>query len=271
MQTWISQVLAEAALRALAPVFREARLPLCPVKGVLLGRVLYDDIAERPLSDVDLLIRGCDRRALRREAERLHWDVVRDSEELRELAFVVHGVHVEAHAEVVRRDLTTLSAEDLLARCATESSTFGFEICHLDDVDHILLLVIEIVKDWFVDANPHQPEDLDRLMRRISGRIPELIARAAEAGFSTGLYNAARWLAEEHASEPFRHLLEELGPPQRWMQPYLVRQTWKARRPVRTVGLALSCWTNDRWDVRTRCLATIARRGLWRALGKDPG
>ncbi len=270
LKNWLSQALAADALRLLAPVARALDMPLVPIKGVVLGRWLYEDTAERPLSDLDLLIRHRDREPLKNEIRRLGWQLVRDSEELRELAFIVGGVMVEAHAEVVRRDLTRLRVEDLLARATAESRTFGFEIRRLDDVDHTLLLLVELVKDWFVEANAHQPEDLERLLRRISHRAPDLIARAAEAGFTTGLHNAARWLAEAHHSEGFTNLLARVGPPPRRIQPFLVRQTWKARPPPRILGLGLSCWTNDRWSVRTRCLATIVRRGLWRAWGRDP-
>jgi hypothetical protein len=271
LQRWVSQSLAVDALRTIAQPFHENGIPVCPVKGVVLGRWLYGDVAERPLCDLDVLIRRRDRAAVRREIERRGWRLVRDSEELGELEFIVGGFTVEAHAEVVRRDLTVLSVEDFLARSTKESETFGFEIHHIDDVDHTLLLCIEVVKDWFVEANAHQPEDLERMMARIAGRIPELIDRATEAGFVTGLYNAARWLAEEHGSESFRALLERLGSPRRKLQPYLVRRMWKAGSPNRHLGLAVSCWTNDRLPVRTRCLATIARRGAWRALGLDPG
>jgi hypothetical protein len=259
------------ALQILAPTFRAQGLPLIPIKGIVLARWLYSDVADRPLRDLDLLIRRRDRLTLRDAANENGWPIVRDSDELGELEFQIQGVSVEAHAEVVRKGLTTFSAEDFLARSTLESDTFGFEIRRLDDVDHTLLLLIELVKDWFVEANAHQPEDLNRLMLRIPDRIPDLIGRATQAGFVTGLYNAARWLAEEQHSDPFQRLLIELGPPRRRVHPYLVRQIWKAKRPVRTAGLALSCWTNDSWEIRARCLATIARRGFWRALGRDPG
>jgi hypothetical protein len=271
MENWIAQSMAADALRVLAPVFHEARIPLIPIKGIVLGRWLYEDIAQRPLSDLDLLIRRRDRGPLLREIQRLGWPVQRNSEELGELSFVAHGVVVEAHAEVVRRDLTRLTVEGLLARSTLDLQTFDFEIQRIDDVDHALLLVVEIVKDWFVDANPHQPGDLERLMAKVSERSGELIARAEEASFLTGLYNAATWMSEEHGSASFRNLLDRLGAPPRCLQPFLVRRLWRSRKPARVLGLGLSCWTNDRWDARTRCLVTIARRGLWRAAGLDPG
>jgi hypothetical protein len=268
---WIAQRAAEEALRAIAPIFEQHNIPLCPVKGVVLARWLYIDIAERPLCDVDLLVRRRDCTALRHIIRQRKWKLVRDSEELGELAFVVGGMVVEAHAEVVRRDLTTFTAEDFLGRSSPDSATFGFEIRRLDDVDHILLLLIELVKDWFVEANAHQPEDAERLLRRVAHRTSDLIVRAHDAGFTTGLHNAARWLADKHRSEGFRALLDQLGPPPRKIQPYLVQRLWKAKHPSRTLGLALSCSTNDSWLVRSRCVATIVRRRLWRAAGWDPG
>ena len=75
----------------MSSVFRNCGVPLCPVKGVILARRLYSDVAQRPLSDVDLLIRRKDRQVIRREIERLRWRLVRDSEELGELEFVIGG------------------------------------------------------------------------------------------------------------------------------------------------------------------------------------
>jgi hypothetical protein len=267
---WAAQTRAEHVLRVIAPIFKQGAIPLCPIKGVVLGRWLYDDVVDRPLSDVDLLVRPRERAALREAARKAGWRLVRASEELHELAFCVQGVVIEAHAEVVRRDLTALSADDLIERCSIDSTTFGFEIHRLDDLDHLIWLVVEVVKDWFVEANAHQPADLERLLARLLDRRSELIDRAQQAGFMTGLYNAARWMAEEHGSVAFRELLDWIGRPPRQVQPYVVRWLWKRNRPCRTLGLAASCFTNDVWSVRARCLGTIMRRRLFRAAGLDP-
>jgi hypothetical protein len=47
---------------------------------------------------------------------------------------------------------------------STRNLAFGFKIRRLDEVDHLLWLLIELVKDWFVETNAHQPEDAERLL-----------------------------------------------------------------------------------------------------------
>src|SRR5262245_24569604 len=54
--SWAVQQRAERAVQRLATKFAMDGIPVVPVKGVAFARFLYDDPAERPMLDADLLV-----------------------------------------------------------------------------------------------------------------------------------------------------------------------------------------------------------------------
>src|SRR5262249_48062632 len=105
---------------------------------------------------------------------------------------------------------------------------------------------------------------------RLGPRRNDVIERATESGFMTGLRSVTDWMIELHGSEHFRDLHRELGAPTRRFQPTSVTLLRRAGGQF-TVGLALACLTNDRPIVRARAFATFLRRASYRAVGWDPG
>jgi hypothetical protein len=258
---------------------RAAGAVVAPVKGVVLARWLYDDVAERPYRDLDLLVARVDLARLEEAVAARGWPVQVRSREMGELEFTVDRLTVEVHAEFGRRDLSRLAVADVLARATSDGRTFPFEVLRIDDIDHFLLLVANVTKKSFTYANPHQPDDLERLLERLRPRWAELLARARAARFTTALRTVATWMAEERGSSGFAALVRALpAPDRRFISAAIAWQRRRDRRAPRRLesasglfGLALATQTPDDLALRVRGLARLVRRGLARRLGRDPG
>ena len=264
--------LATRSLARVAAALADAGVRPVPVKGVVLARWLYDDVTDRPYVDVDLLVpRASFARAVHVAIQR-GWPVWYRAEELGEALFVVDHVAVELHAEIGRRDLSRLRVEDVIDRAVPDAQTFAYEILRIDDVDHFLLLLTNVVKDGFTYANPHQPEDLERLLRRLDSRLPELFERTRAAGFLTALHNVSAWMIGQHGSPTFRRLAPQLPAIGRRAFRAAVHLHWSLERrranrlaePSALIGLALATLTPDDWPLRARGLARLVRRGWQR-------
>jgi len=275
----VYDMLAVRALADVAQALHGARVACLPVKGVVLARWLYEDVRDRPYVDVDLLV---SRAAFGRAAAVVRakeWRVFYRADEMGELSFMVGSVAVELHAEVGRIDLSRLTVDDVAARARPERETFPFEILHIDDVDHFLLLVLNVVKDGFTYANPHQPADLERMLARITPRLDEAVDRARAAALLTALRATTDWMADTHASAAFAALRARLPPADRRVfgTAVTLQRRLSRRRPERfagpagMLGLALASLTPDDPTLRRHGLTRVLRRGLRRKLGQDPG
>jgi hypothetical protein len=137
----------------------------------------------------------------------------------------------------------------------------------IDDIDHFLLLVANVVKEGFVYANSHQPQDLERMLERIQPRLGLLVERARAAAFLTALHNTAVWMRDEHGSAGFGALAHRLPPTRRPVFATAVRLERRRGRHagarLRTarglVNLALSVLTVDDRTLRIRGLARLVR------------
>jgi hypothetical protein len=272
-------VAAVDALRQVIGVLGSAGAPVAPVKGVMLARRLYDDICERPYRDLDLLISRRDLAGAVAAVASHGWRIRHSSLEMGELEFEVNSLVVEIHAEFGRRDLSRLTSDDVLARGVRDTSTFSFEVCRIDDIDHFFLIVANVTKKTFTYASGHHPADLERLLVLLEPRWPELVDRAKAAGFVTALRSTMSWMIEEHGSHAFRRLASMVQGPDRHALLAAVR--WYRQRARRhrdrltsasgMLGLALATLTPDDGRLRVRGLARLVRRGAYRRLGWNPG
>ena len=270
----------DVALRALQAEGVQA----APAKGIVLSRWLYEDVTERPYIDVDLLLPSSSFARAERAIRAQGWPILYRAPELGELVCVVSQVEVELHAYVGRRYLSRLTVDEVLARARIDRETFPFEILHLDDVDHFLLLVANVVKDGFVYANLHQPQDLERMLVRIQPRLDEVVERARAGAFLTAIHTTAAWMRDAQGSAGFAALAQRLPPTHRPLFAAAIRLERRRRRRagprLRTasglVNLALAVLTPDDRALRLRGLAHLVRAAVGRRpraalLGGDAG
>jgi len=279
IQRLIFDAVTVDVLQRIVEVASSAGAIVAPVKGVVLSRWIYEDIAERPYSDLDILVARDDLPRMEAAVAARGWPVHVWSREMGELEFTVDRITVEIHAEFGRRDLSRLTIAEVMSRSVPDARTFPFEIRRIDDIDHFLLLVANVTKKSFVYANPHQPADLERFVERLRPRWDELIARAHAARFLTALRDVALWMADERSSPGFVAFVRVLPAPARRLLPAAV--AWQRRRSRRQpnrlksasglLGLALATQTPDDLRLRVRGLARLVRRGIVRRLGGAPG
>jgi hypothetical protein len=255
------------AFRTAADRLQACGVPVVPVKGIALARWLYEDVAERPFLDVDLLVPRPAWKDARRALLALG-SAFYDSSELGELAVHIDGASIELHAEMGRREMTSLSVEEILGRCSIDTETFGIPVLRLDDVDHLLLVAINAVKDGFVFAREHIPRDLERFLVRVQPE--ELVTRARAAAFATGLYCTAEWMAETHGSSRWRKLLAMLEPPQRRWYVRAFRTVYRSRSPPWQLALALGFTCNDHLGARLSAAGRVLGRYVARRVGRVP-
>jgi hypothetical protein len=266
---WVRDQLRLQAFAKVANLLIQAGVPIVPVKGIALARWIYADAVDRPMCDVDLFVPSAAWTAAR-AALISRYTPLYDTSELRELTVAVDGVHVELHGEVGRRELTSMTVDEMIGRSTRDTTTFPFEVMRLDDVDHLLLMACNAIKDGFVFAQAHVPADLDRLLERTGDRTSVLLDRARAAGLGTGLYCTAEWMVEVNGSERWGALLKRLTPPPRPWHARLFRRFRRARRPTWSAAVVLGCLTNDVAALRWRATERVLRRNAVKLVGRTP-
>ncbi len=213
--TWVRHQVALAALAEVAGVLERARIPVLTVKGIVLAYVLHDDVADRPLSDVDLRVLPRDLvrvvRAMKESAFPAHWP----SKQLGAVSFDVRGVLVEFEVSVGPPGLCALPIARMLERSRERVLARTVRVREPEIHDHAVLMIINAFKDKMIHCPEWSLGDLDTIVSRADSAT--LVARIDEARVRTIAWIAADWMARERRSEPLRALRERLGtrPPRR--------------------------------------------------------
>jgi hypothetical protein len=147
-----------------------------PVKGALLQHWLYDDPTERPLTDVDLLVRPDD---LDRAIERLESVGYRRVAESGFGPVVLQtplGLALDLHPSLFDRARYRLPTHELFARSSEDTTLFGASVRLPSPLDAYAHLIGKAGSDHL---NAHATARLDEIAR-MTGRIdaaPETVAR----------------------------------------------------------------------------------------------
>jgi hypothetical protein len=154
---------AGAALREVHAAAALEGVALLPVKGVVTGLTLYDDVSERPIADVDVRIRPRDFPALVHAMRR--FTRLRLSRSYGNLVLDVDGVAIDFETSIGPPGLSGLRVDAMLERAGVLRHPLGFEMRAPDLHDHALVLCVNAFKDKIVHAGRHSLEDLSRIVR----------------------------------------------------------------------------------------------------------
>ena len=206
---WVRHEQALVALRWTLAALEEARVPVLVVKGMVLAYSLYDDVAERPLSDVDLRIRPRDffrvLRAMRARGLEAHWE----SRQLGAVSFLLGGTLVEFETSVGPPGLCALSVGRMMERAQERALGGGLRVQEPELHDHAVLLVVNAFKDKMVDCPKWSMDDLDTIAKRVD---PDMfLARIEEARLTAVTWFVADWLAGERQSASWGSIRDRLG------------------------------------------------------------
>jgi hypothetical protein len=176
-----------------------AGIPVLPVKGVITGRTLYADPAERELRDVDVRIRPRDfSRALALVGRTAGWRVGHVVPAYRNITVAIGGLDVDIETSCGPPGFCGLRVEAMIERAEPGPSA---QLPRMPELhDHALLLVVNAVKDHLVTTTPAALEDL----RRIACEprfCPERLRRLAEeSGTLFMVHLVARFLGRQQAA-----------------------------------------------------------------------
>jgi hypothetical protein len=231
-----------------------AGVPSLLVKGIVLAHEFYADVSERPLSDVDVLVRPRDFPRVISIARQRGWPRLWDSKVLGVVNIRVRGIFCDVAAFVGPAGTCALGVSDLLERAERSERGLGFAHARPELHDHALLMSIDLFKDKFGWAKPHAREDLVRLAAHADFEPSVLVARARQAQLATMLSIITAWILENGRSEGWvrvGELLAEAPTRQRYATRYREAATagvegypWRAALIARMVS-----------DVRWRRLA----------------
>lgn len=207
--TWARHQLALSALRSTLGVLEPAGIPVLVVKGMVLAHLLYADIADRPMCDVDLRVRPRDFlravRAMRASGSKPLWV----SRQFGAVSFEVEGTLIEIETSVGPPGLCALSVARMLERSRERLLPGDLRVREPEIHDHAMVMLINAYKDKMVRCPSWSLDDLDAIVAHLD---PEtFLVRIAEARVRTLAWIAADWMARERASDRWRGLRERMG------------------------------------------------------------
>lgn len=213
---WLLQLRATMALGKVLRRFEAAGIDALPVKGIITSRVLYTDISERRLGDVDVRIRPRDYGEVLRVVEAEGWRVVQKMRSYRNVVFLVDDVFIDVEADVAAPGLCAFGVDDLIAR-AEPSTLLGYPHLLVDFTDHAVLLALNVFKDKLVQAFRWSMQDVERLPGHAEWDTGAFVDRLAEGRVRTIGWIVADWMVRERGVEAWAAVRGAIGarPPRR--------------------------------------------------------
>jgi hypothetical protein len=209
--TWAAHETALDALGRSLEVLRAAGVEPLVVKGVALAYELYQDVAERPLADVDLRVRP---REFLRAAAALRargWAVDPTSRQLGAVGFLVgHGL-VELESTVGPPGVCGLTVAQMASRSRRRVLPGRLEFLTPEVTDHAILLVVNAFKDKLLDCPPWSVDDLAAIVTHTHFDRGTFLERIREAQSQTLTWIVADWLVRERGCEAWRAIRDALG------------------------------------------------------------
>jgi hypothetical protein len=210
LANWLRHQALVNAFRRVAGELRDHHVPLLPVKGLVTAHLLYDDVAARFLSDVDLRVRRSDFPRVLDVARRAGWEPKTDMPVLGQVMWSIDGWEVDVESTLGPPGLCAISTDDVIARAESRTEPFGFPHLWPDFTDHALILVLNVFKDG-LRSLPWSIEDLRRIALHPDFDAARLARRAAEGHVSSVLWIVADWLGEERGHAEWLAVRDRVG------------------------------------------------------------
>jgi hypothetical protein len=166
--------------------------------------MLYNDVAERPITDVDVRIRPRDFwrwRKVAREWDAPCWSVVWSA---RSRAYDFAPLSLDLEASVGPPGLCALTVATMLSRAVPFEIAADVRVLVPELHDHAVVLVVNAFKDRFVGGNPASLVDLERIVALRDFRCDTFVELAFLSQIATLTWIVAGWMEEERASQAWR-------------------------------------------------------------------
>lgn len=199
-----ARLVAQRELRNAATRFfawmDDERIPVAPIKGLVVAAELYDDPIERPFGDVDVLVRFRDLRRVLAGAVQRGFVVVHDSKQIGTVNVVLPpGIPIDLRCSMGPLGQTRMTAARLLARAAPtfDRRVSELPIRRLRSEDHLLVLLIDALVDKFSVTPERRAEDIRRAVHLWTPTAPEFAAAAEELCARVPAFLGLSWLATQ--------------------------------------------------------------------------
>ena len=261
---WLAHVAAKRIFRTVASALADQSIPVLPVKGVVTAHLLYDDMASRPISDIDIRLRRRDFGRAVRLARARGWHA-KHVVLLGQVLWKVDGLEVDVKCALGPPGLCAVSVDDLLRRAESRVEPFGFAHLECELNDHALMLVLNVFTDGLRTA-PWAVEDLRRIVRHEHFDAQTLVDRANAGRVASALWIVANWLAEVQGAPEWRAVSERIGPHSPSRRASATFALWQHMGSPRRVGhFVVPSLNDDLW--RSAAGLGCATAGLARGYG----
>jgi hypothetical protein len=212
VSTWARHCAAVSAARRLIELGHRNGIEVLPVKGIALAHVLYEDVALRPMADIDFKVRPRDFRPLVRAARAEGWRVSWEAGQFGSVSFRIGMVHAEVETFLGMRALCAIPVDAILERSTSSNeSPFGVPHRMAEWNDHALLLCLNVYKD-LLRPEPWAEEDLFRIAQHPDFSPARLVELAHAGGVREIVWLVAQWLTSRRDSPRWRDVNARIGP-----------------------------------------------------------
>ncbi len=263
---WMRHASAIRILRHVVTALGAEGIPVLPVKGVITAHGLYEDVALRRISDIDLRVRRSDYKSVLRIARAHGWSPMTESPALWEALLKVEGCDVDVECTLGPPGLCALSVDEVIERARAHVAPFGFPHLQPESNDHALILVLNAFKDG-LRPMPWAREDLVRIARQSQFDGNVLVARAHRGRVRSALWIVAHWLAEDHGAAEWARVRDLIGPRPPSRRVAEVFRYVRGRGWPQKAGLfAAACGGDGLWRCATGFTLTVTAIARRRAL-----
>lgn len=153
-----------------------SEIEVMPVKGALLQHWLYDDPAERPLTDVDLLVRPGDFENAVARLETAGYGRTRHTSVGGSVLRTPFGLALDLHWQLFDRARYRMPTGDLFARSAANDVLYGSSVRIPSSLDVYAHLIGKFGSDHLDARATTRLDEIARMATRVDAS-PEIVAR----------------------------------------------------------------------------------------------
>jgi hypothetical protein len=251
-----------AILREVAETCDRADIEVLPVKGIITSHLFYNDVSERPLTDVDVRIRARDFDRFKRAATAAGWECSRVARSYRNLTYDFGSMTLDVEACIGPPGLCALETDAMIERSLYQEIVPGLRVSVPDIHDHAIVLTVNVFKDKIATTTPWALEDLERVVLQPNFRRDRFLDRIHESRISTLSWIVARWLGSVRKNLAWAAIgtsIESQLPlrrPYAWLMEHQLKRAERAPLSLRLLARVAA-------DSRRMQLEALMRAGAW--------
>ncbi len=167
-----------------ARTLAELGIQVMPVKGALLQHWLYDNPAERPMTDVDLLVRPDDFRAAVGRLEAAGYRRTRHRSVGGSVMQTPFGLALDLHSQLFDRARYRMPTRDLFARSSEDRVLYGASVQLPSPLDVYAHLIGKFGSDHLEAGSKARLDEIARMATRLDASSETVARHLVHCGMS---------------------------------------------------------------------------------------